>query len=96
MKTLALVVAGLLMVGCASNKAYYNPKKTHDEAQRDWNDCRYDATKFGYVPMWGATGVGPGVEQAIRENDIMKQCMDSKGYYLVERDDQPRTHTEVK
>jgi len=82
-----LVVAAALVVGllgCATNMAYYNPNKTNDEAQRDWNECRYDSKKYGYVQMWG-TGVGPGVEQAMRESELFKMCMETKGYYLVER-----------
>jgi hypothetical protein len=95
MKTLALVVAGLLMAGCASNMAYYNPKKSNDEAQKDWNECRYDATKFGYVPMWG-TGVGPGIEQALREREVFARCMDSKGYYQVDRPEGNTAYVDVR
>ena len=96
MERLMALILSMALVGCATNKAYYNPKKTHDEAQKDWNDCRYDAKKYGFVPMWGSTGVGPGVEQAMRENELFKMCMEGKGYYLVDRSDEPRTVTEIK
>lgn len=94
MKALLAIVVAATLIGCAQNKAYFNPTKTNYQATNDWNECRYDSKKFGYVQMWG-TGVGPGIEQVLRERGIFMACMEGKGYYLVERSESPATTTSV-
>jgi hypothetical protein len=82
----ALIAAVLIgLGGCAANKGWYNPVVSNQHAQRDVRECKYDATKYGYVQNYG-TGVGAGIEQALRENEIMKDCMTARGYSLVSRD----------
>jgi hypothetical protein len=85
-----LVSASLAMVGCASQMAWYNPSvRDVTQMQRDFAECKYDTTKYGYVPnqYFGvgdpvAAGITAGIEQAMRSNEVMRTCMASKGYTL--------------
>jgi hypothetical protein len=68
------------ITGCA-NKVWVNPNVTSDKANQDMADCKYDSVKYGHVNMWG-TGVGAGIEQGLREVEIISTCMSTKGYRL--------------
>jgi hypothetical protein len=77
-----LLVACVLVntIGCAK-KVWVNPNVTSDKANQDMADCKYDSVKYGHVNMWG-TGVGAGIEQGLREVEIISTCMSTKGYKL--------------
>ena len=87
-----LLAAGLasLMTGCATNMVWYQDGKSLADAESDWRVCKFEATKHGYVQAspFGdpiASGASAGIEQAFRQNDIMKACMESKGYRLIHK-----------
>ena len=75
----------LFFVGCAHRAVWYSQNKNTYETQQDYRECNYDKTKYGYVPMRGS-GVGTGIEQGMRDIDIMKGCMQSKGYQLTNKE----------
>jgi hypothetical protein len=96
-RILLLALSSIFMISCASNMAWYNPQRTIAHADQDFRECKYDAAKYGYVPMhWGgdpiAMGIADGIEQAMRTNSIIKECMESKGYTLtnIHQIDDPR------
>lgn len=68
---------------------WYQEGRTYEEAQKDFQECKYDAVKYGYVPIqYNAYPSAPGaagLEQGLRQNEIMTECMKSKGYHLVPR-----------
>lgn len=80
----ALILSFVFISGCAQ-KVWVNPSVTQEKAQRDLAECQYDAEKYGYVQTWG-TGVGAGIEEAIRKNELMSKCMTLKGYQLSSQD----------
>ena len=79
------IICLFVLGGCASNKAFYNPNRSDTEARVDWEGCRYEAQKYGFVPMYGS-GIGPGIEQALRQRELMVSCMGIKGYSVVDID----------
>lgn len=87
---LVVAVAVSFVTGCASQMVWYQDGKTFAEADRDLRECKFEAVKHGYVQAspFGdpiASGAAAGVEQAFRQNDIMRSCMNAKGYRLVSR-----------
>jgi len=67
--------------GCATttNRTYYNPNKTSEQTAQDAQECSYQATSTGYVGM-GIGGGERGVEQPMRNEEIMDKCMAARGY----------------
>lgn len=91
-KILVAVLIIIASTGCASQMVWYQEGKSFTEAENDFHDCKYDAVKYGYVPIQynaysapGASGLAAGLEEGLRQNEIMKECMKSKGYRLVPR-----------
>ena len=80
------ILAVLSLCGCAK-KQWYKDGVTLSEMQRDFRECQYDAKKYSFVPFqgYGDIGVGivSGLQQSMREMQIMEECMKSKGYRLV-------------
>ena len=78
---LALVAATLcaVLVGCGGK--WTKPGATQADFDRDWAACDYEAAKYGYGPMWG-TGVGAGIEDGLRQNELRTKCMRAKGWYI--------------
>lgn len=84
MKTKFLwIIIFLTVTGCAGRKVWVNPESDSRQSQRDSSECKYDSIKHGHVAMWGETGVGAGLEEAMRKDEIFTACMESKGYKLV-------------
>ena len=88
-KLIAVLISAVSLIGCASNMAWYNPSRTLPQAEQDFRECKYDAAKYGYVPnqYFGlgdpvAAGITAGIEQAMRTNEVIRSCMESKGYTL--------------
>ncbi len=75
---IALIATTVFITGCAKTM-WVNPNVSNDQAQKDFAECQYDTVKHGHVDMWG-TGVGAGIEEGLRKNEIMTTCMSSKGY----------------
>jgi hypothetical protein len=72
--------------GCATTtkKAYYNPRKTREETGKDLQECNYEATRYGYAQtgVMGVMGGERGVEQPMRNEEIMDRCMAARGYII--------------
>ncbi len=86
------IILLICVVGCigCSQMVWYQESKSFEELQQDFRECKYDAVKYGYVPIQynaysapGASGAAAGIEQAFREMNIISECMKSKGYRLV-------------
>jgi hypothetical protein len=87
-KMIAVLLSAISLIGCASNMAWYNPSRSVAQAQADCLECKYEATKFGYVASnpWNdssGTGIAPAIETVIRQNEIIGACMRAKGYTMT-------------
>ena len=91
----------VLFTGCASQMVWYQEGKSLSECEQAWKECRFEAVKHGYVQAspFGdpiASGAVAGVKQAFRENDIMRACMDAKGYRLLPKSQVEQMGGQVK
>lgn len=77
MKKVILLMCVVFATGCQTKLV--KPGVSQWEADRDLMECQYEAEKYGHVDMWG-TGVGAGLEEALRKNKLTMQCMALKGY----------------
>jgi hypothetical protein len=83
-----LLIVTMLITGCAaSTKTWYNPSVTQQQAQTDWNQCEYDASKGSYTPM-GAfdSPISSGIQEGFQKISLMSKCMTARGYYLTEQE----------
>lgn len=81
LRTYALsALVGILIVGCTPIK-WYKPGATQHDYNMDVAHCKMEATKAtaGYVG-YGLTAIGQGVEMGMIQNDVVKYCLQSKGW----------------
>ncbi|MBI5789011.1 MAG: hypothetical protein HZA78_09175 [Candidatus Schekmanbacteria bacterium] len=77
------IVFLFLLIGCAK-KVFYNPNKTTSEAQKDFLESKYEATKSSYMSSSGYnTAVGAGLADGLKYVEVMNACMEMKGYTLI-------------
>lgn len=78
-----------LLAGCASPGKYSHPYKDYSDFQRDWNQCKYEASLAsggGLVLVNGNSSntanamITSELVSAFREDDLRRKCMESKGY----------------
>lgn len=72
-------------MGCAHRGVWYSPNKTIQETARDYQECDYEKEKYGFVPIHGS-GVAAGIQQGMRHVDLMKRCMQIRGYGLINKE----------
>jgi hypothetical protein len=97
MKNFIMVaVAGVLCAGCAANaKSWNRPNSTAAQIEADQKICAYEAqlsigpgqqTQVYGANMGGAigAGIGDGIANAIRTNQLELMCMEARGYRLTE------------
>jgi hypothetical protein len=78
-------------MGCVNKRIWYKENTTSIQFQKDLNECKYNATLYGYVPKqqnyyrsYGVAmvnGFSHGIEQETRNSNIIKECMEQKGYH---------------
>lgn len=71
-----------LFNGCASQGVWFQESKSLSECMQDIKDCKFEAIKSGYV---NSNNDSLGVETAFRRIEIIKACMETKGYRLISR-----------
>ncbi len=75
------LLIGLLAVasltGCTT--IMVKPGASTYEFEQDKRACEYEALKYGHVEMWGS-GVGAGIEEGMRKNEITRSCLEQKGW----------------
>jgi len=79
----------ILISGCAtSTNVWYNPSVSQQQAQKDWNQCEYEASRGAYTPM-GAfdSPISSGIQEGFQKVSLMSKCMTAKGYYLTNQED---------
>lgn len=78
-----LAAAASTFFGCATaaNKSYYSPNKTSAQTDQDLQECNYKATHSGVTAM-GFAGGERGVEQPMRDEEVMDKCMAARGYLI--------------
>jgi len=100
--TVVLVAAVLSLTGCATTqKIWFKPDVTDEQTQRDYDEClrrAEAAVKPSSSPGYGALGSygASGGAIAATEAPELRNCMESKGYRLVDRSEaqspSPRTY----
>ena len=84
-----LIAITIIISGCAtSTDIWYNPSVSQQQAQTDWNQCEYEASRGSYTPM-GAfdSPISSGIQQGIQKVSLMNKCMTTKGYYLTTQEE---------
>ncbi|MFC6487476.1 hypothetical protein [Nitratireductor sp. GCM10026969] len=87
----AVVTASLTLAGCASNDGPWVKDDTpRSDADQALADCKYqaEAATIGigandHPRTWGdaiADGIGDGVVQAMDEAELVKSCMEARGF----------------
>lgn len=74
MNKMLIIMALIIISGCGQQyikKPYVNNAVSEEQNKKDILDCRFEASK--------ATGYDY-IEKAMNKNDIMKACLESKGY----------------
>jgi len=85
-KSHLLVVAVFLFSGCAGQRVWVNPSKNHEEAQKDFRECKYDSQKSSYTPYGNGTSpISAGIQEGFQSVTLMNECMRSRGYYLTNK-----------
>lgn len=82
MKRIFGVVLATCFVTACAQKVWHNADVTTDEANRDFATCRF-ASK-AYTSTVSQTS---GFYEAMRQNELMSLCMESKGYTLFNKED---------
>lgn len=85
-KSHLLIIAVFLLSGCAGQSVWVNPSKNHEEAQKDFRECKYDSQKSSYTPYGNGTSpISAGIQEGFQSVTLMNECMRSRGYYLTNR-----------
>lgn len=82
-----------LFTGCASQGVWYQESKSLAECQQDYKDCEYDTVKHGYASLKDDPS---GIETVFRRLEILKACMQSKGYRLISRSEAEEMGVQVQ
>jgi len=77
---LALLLSATLLLSACQTKMAAPFYKSKIQRNRDWQECEYETEKYGHVDTWGDTGVGAGLEEGLRKNKLMRQCLELKGW----------------
>jgi hypothetical protein len=85
--TMIMLLTVLVLTGCATtNRVWYHPGKTQAEAEHDFKECQYEAEKYSTGAGAGyQTGFGSGLDIGLKQVRLFRQCMELKGYTLVDK-----------
>ncbi len=92
-KTLALLFAAVLFAGCGTPKVWYQAGKSFDETQRTLAGCRMEAARANN-PLAMVNGWFFLANEG-NKKDLIKNCMISQGYSLVDKNSLPAGVTGV-
>jgi len=85
-KFLFLLLLTISFTGCAGNKLWIRDSTSAEQANKDFNECKYDSSKSSFVPFGnGISGMSAGFQEGMQSANLMSQCMSSRGYYLVNK-----------
>ena len=86
-KVLLILVVSMLTSCAASNMTWYNSAVTNQQAQTDFAQCEYEASRGSYTPMGVFDSpISAGIQEGIQKASLMNKCMRAKGYYLADKD----------
>jgi hypothetical protein len=75
------MISILTLAGCATPAVFNKPGISQTEFSQDLASCKYDAVKYGQVSARvTSTAIGAGIEEALRQREVIIACMASKGY----------------
>ena len=82
MKLTIFCVAMSLLAGCATHPMLATRPDTDGyQANKDLRECKYDALRSANaVDQSYSSEFGQALELALRQRDIMKECMIARGY----------------
>lgn len=79
----AAIFGMVVLSGCAAPKpiTYDKPGATQADFDQDQRFCKYDVQKSTQTtdPSY-RTVIGQEMDRAMRQRDLMRSCMESKGY----------------
>ena len=88
MKYLVFLFVFASITGCSSQMAWVRNNTDSEQAQKDFNECKFESTKNSFVPY--GTGISPisaGIQEGFQKSTLMNQCMEAKGYFLISKTD---------
>ena len=83
---LITILAIVLLAGCAGPTIYGKTGTSAEDERKDFADCRYEAAKAtgsapsGSITENTATTIANDLNTGIRQGEIMRMCLESKGY----------------
>jgi hypothetical protein len=83
MKKILISSLGILMLTGCAGRVWVNPNVSNYQAQRDWQECDYDANRSVQVNYGGSDAAVIGA--AFRIAELKSMCMQNKGYHLENR-----------
>jgi hypothetical protein len=84
MRNLHTLILVVTLTGCAS-RVWYNPNYDIQQTRMDLGSCRLSAEQqrnSGLIQL-------PSWQTNVQRDKLFEDCMQSKGYYLVERNQTP-------
>lgn len=94
---IACAISILVGSGCASRNVWVRDNTDGAQAQKDFNECKYDSNKSSFVPYGdGRSPISAGFQEGFQGANLMSQCMRAKGYYLVNRHEQEQKNARAK
>jgi hypothetical protein len=69
---IALVIFTSLTLSACVDREWYKQGMDYDQRTQDYMECDYEAAK---------TGGYDGIDRAIRSGEVMRKCMQLKGYH---------------
>lgn len=90
-RSVPVMAALLMLTGCVSdNKPWVRDDATRSDADQALADCKYqaEAATIGigansHPKTWSdaiGEGIGDGIVRAMDENELIKSCMEAKGF----------------
>lgn len=75
MRITILLLAMLMLGGCATDQVWVRPGATSAQFNQDLAECKYDAAKAA-APSMATSGFLNGVQNVT----LTKQCLEARGY----------------
>ncbi len=83
---LMVVATGMVLVQGCGQKMFVKAGVSHEQAQLDLAQCKYEATRGSYTPMGRFDSpFMSGIQAGMQHNKLMMLCMQAKGYKLLDK-----------
>lgn len=71
----------LFLAACGPTVWRHNQHSDPSRFEQDKRECHYDSIKHGQATGYYSSGVGAGIADGLRQNEVFNACMQARGYY---------------